>query len=152
MPGPRALRDRRDRVPRLDADERHALVVVEHREEAGHAQLVRDGGQLGERLGLQVVGDPGGERRHPRAEHDAAVRVPHDEAVVLEGAQEPVRDRAVDAQACGDVVDGGSLAGVGEDLEDLNAAAERLGRGRCASRFGHRRPPGPSVERHGVPG
>ena len=92
-------------MPRLDAHERDALVVVEHDEEAGHAELVRDRGELGERLGLQVVRDAGRERGHARAELDAAAAVARDEAVVLERAQQPVGDRAVHAEPPGDLVD-----------------------------------------------
>ncbi len=43
-------------------DEGDALLVVEHRQEARHAELVRRGGEFGERLGLQVVRDARGER------------------------------------------------------------------------------------------
>ena len=67
-------------------------------EEARHAEFVRDGGELGERLGLQVVRDAGGEGGHARAERDAPAGVARDESVVLERAQQPVRDRAVHAE------------------------------------------------------
>ncbi len=129
MPRPGPLRDRRDRVTRLDARERDALVVIEHDEEARRPELVRDGRELGERLGLQIVRDAGRQRGHPRAELDAPGAVAGDESVVLERAQQPVRDRAVHAEAAGDLVDRQRLARVGEDLEDPDAAAQRL-RGR----------------------
>ncbi len=67
MPRARPLRDGGDGVPRLDAHERDALVVVENAQEARHAELVRDVGELGERLGLQVVRDAGRERGHAGA-------------------------------------------------------------------------------------
>ena len=79
----------------LDAHERDALVVIEHDEEARRAEVVRDRGELGECLGLQIVRDPGRQRGHARAELDAPRGVARDEAVILERAQQPVGDRAV---------------------------------------------------------
>ena len=65
---------------------------------------------------------------------DAPGGVARDESVVLERAQQPVGDRAVHAEPPRDLVDRERLARVGEDLQDPDAAAQRLrGRARAAS-------------------
>ena len=138
--GAGALRHGGDGVPRLDADERHALVVVEDGEEAGHAQLVGDRGELRQRLGLQVVGDARRERGHARAQRDPAVRVAHHQPVVLQRAQQAVGDGPVHLERPGDVVDAQGCAGVGEHLQDADAAAECLRR--RGAGVGHRGPSG----------
>ena len=133
MPGAGALRDVRERVAGLDAGQRDDLVAVEDGEEGGEAEFVRDRGELGKGLGLQVVRDAGGEGRHPRPQRRPARCVADDEPMILERAQQAVGDRAVHREARGDVID--RERAVGEDLEDPDAAAERL---RCGCR-GHRR-------------
>ncbi len=86
----------------------------------------------GEGLGLQIVGDSGRECRHARAEAHGAGRVSGDQPVVFESAQQAIGDRAVNAQARGDLVDREGAACVGQHLEDADAAAEGLRGGEAA--------------------
>ena len=139
VPRAGALGDARDGVPRFDAGERDALRAVQDGEEAGHAEFVRDGGQLRQRLRLEVVGDAGGESGHAGAEAHGAARIAGHEAVILERAQEAVGDGAMHIEAAGDVVDGQRTAGVREHLEDADAAAQRL-RGGGGGALGHGSP------------
>ena len=92
MPRARALSNGRERVPGFDAHERDDLVLVEHGDECGHPEIVRDGGELWQGGCLQVTGDTAGERRHPRSKLDPTGGVARDEPVVLERAQDAVRD------------------------------------------------------------
>ena len=72
--------------------------------------------------GLEVVRDACSERREAGSEDDAPSCVAHREAMVLERAEQPVRDRAMHAQPLREVVDRERLAGVRQDLEHADAA------------------------------
>ena len=108
-------------------------MVEEDGEEAGHPKFVRHRIQFGQRGLLQVPGDPGGQGGEAGAERDAAGVVAVDEAVVLEGAEEPVGHGAVHAEAVGEFIDGEGAVGGGEKLEQADPPAQRLRCGRGPS-------------------
>ncbi len=127
MPGARPLRHRSVGMGRLHAHECDHVVPVEHGEESGHTQIVRDGCEGGKCCRLQVVGDGAGEGGHPRTELDRSRLVANDQAVVFESAEDAVGDRPVHAESGRELCDRQRPVGFGEDLEHPDAPGQRLG-------------------------
>ena len=84
---------------------------------------------------------PAGQAEHAEPEPDPAVRFPADQAVVLEGGQQPVHHGAIDLQPSRQLSDGERGVRLGELAQDpdspvqglrgLAAHARNLSRGRC---------------------
>ena len=126
MPRARPLRDRRVRLPWLDADQGDDLIVIEHGHEGGHPEFIRDGRELGERRSLQVARDPAGERRHAWSKSYRASGIPDHQTMIFEGAYDAVRDGAVHAERGCERSDTHRVIGLGQDLENADTTRQRL--------------------------
>src|SRR5690606_27683812 len=114
-------------VPWFDGGAGDGQPVLGDREERGDAEVVDD--PLEDRGGLALLRRLRGleEGAQPRA-GQVAVLGAGSQTVLLEGAQQPVGGRAVDAQHVGDVVDPQRCGGAAQCLEGAQPTGERLRR------------------------
>ena len=105
----RTVGDMGCRVRGSNGEQCQRLVSIAQHDKGGHAQVVGEGRQLGDRRGAQVLGQRPGQSDETETSAVEVVGTSLDQAVVLEGAQEPVDDGPVEP---GERTTSGSESGV----------------------------------------
>ena len=138
MPNARVSRDACVDVAWLHGRERDDVAGVEHGEERGHSEVVRELGEHWGGGGVEVRCDAVGECCDARAEPDEPGVVADREPVVFERAEESVGVGPVHAKLLGEAGDRDGGSRLCQYLQRAQAACERLGSRGLGRRAGGR--------------
>ena len=111
---------------RLDDGQRERLLAVGHGEVGGRAERLGEPAQHRHGEVAQEGLHAAGQVQHAEPDEEPGARVAADQPVLLEGADQPVDDRAVDLEAARELGDRQALGTLGQHPEDAQAAVERL--------------------------